>query len=280
MNKAGAILWMAVWGLCLMAACGEHSTEPAGDNCCELADEALAFRAARISRASILCSSDSNRCATISLVYPFMARGASAASEAKVNALLERAVLQTLADLAPGEDLQGSSLTDFVDRCIADYEELLADSPEYTVPWKVQTSGSIIGYDLGIVSIQLDNHTFTGGAHASNSRCLFSFVASTGQVLTLEDIVTNMPALRKLAEQKFRAVRGIPSSGNLRSIGSPDKAVFPLPDNFAWTQEGLQLHYSAFEASASLLHPTDFTLPRKALQPILRPPFSGVYEPK
>ena len=229
-------------------------------------ENALAFELRKISRQSDGCATDPNHCIKVEAVFPLAVKGPRKVVQA-INDTLDRRVRQSLA-IFPVDDAAGlpSSIDEIIDRLLVDYEEF---SREAAVPWTVETVGKVLFQAKNVAVIQLDNFSYTGGAHPNTFRYLVNFDTHTGSVLRLDELVADMGRLKLLAEVAFRKYHQLGGDANLNREGFFWDEKFDLAGNFALTETGLYFYYNPYEAAAYAVGPTEFVLPYDELKEVL-----------
>lgn len=99
-----------------------------------------------------------------------------------------------------------------------------------------------------LVFIENNTYTYTGGAHGLGVTTFLNFDVSTGELVDVEDWVTNIEALETLVEKKFRAMYKIETDGSLNEKGFWfEDDLFYLSTNVALSKEALLVIYNPYE---------------------------------
>ena len=154
------------------------------------------------------CYIDSLPCAAIEAFYPLAIEGPEEVCQ-KINETLLTHLRLSLALFAvPAEQIPqdlGAIAKDFFD----EYELMKASYSNYIIPWKVSTKGKVLFQSPKVVSIQLDNYGFAGGAHPLTQTTILNFDSSTGEILEINDLILNQQELETIVEAAFKEVHEI-----------------------------------------------------------------------
>jgi hypothetical protein len=161
------------------------------------------------------------------------------------------------------------------------YEEYsrVSDAP---IDWVLKRSVQVVAQNPLVVSMEVSSEGYLGGAHGFKERSLLTFDAQSGARLAVSDVVDEVSrgVLVKIVEFEFRRVRQIPQSQSLQDAGFfilPGQEM-PLSENFAFTSDGVKLHYNPYEVGPYVMGETNLVIPREAIEPILKPKFRGVFD--
>lgn len=166
----------------------------------------------------------------------------------------------------------GKTYEEIMASFIKSYEDLRKDFPkEKMAPWEAKISGSIAYQTDNIINVKLENYTFTGGAHGYSGLRSLIFNAETGTTLNYAEMFTDQKAVTAMAEKKFRDKYKIPAGKNINSTGYFfENDTFKLPQNIFYTDEGLLLHYNAYEAASYAEGEKEITLTYEELGGMLK----------
>lgn len=161
------------------------------------------------------------------------------------------------------------------------YEEYRSVS-DATIDWTFTREARRVYGTSHVVSMEISSEGYLGGAHGFKEQTLMTFDAQTGARFAVSDVVEDAarPTLAKIVEAEFRRARRIPQSQTLQDAGFfilPGQEM-PLSENFAITAAGLHLHYNPYEVGPYVMGETDLTVPREAVEPILKPRLRGVFD--
>jgi hypothetical protein len=144
--------------------------------------------------------------------------------------------------------------------------------------WQVEKRMIVLHRDARLLSVRLDETSYTGGAHPNSLADLATFDLASGRRITLDDVLLPdaLPQLTGAAGSAFRETRAVPADRSLREAGFWFEGdVFSLPDRWAIVGEGLAFHFDAYEVAPYAAGPTDFVVPWSALRGALKPDYLG-----
>jgi hypothetical protein len=153
-----------------------------------------------------------------------------------------------------------------------------SDTP---IDWTLQRSATVLFSNSEVVSVEVANEGFLGGAHGFNERTLMTFDSKTGARLGVADVVddSSQKVLSKVVEAEFRRTRAIPGSQTLQDAGFfilPGQEM-PLGENFALTDKGLEIQYNPYEVAPYSFGQTRVHIPREAVEPLVKAELRGVF---
>lgn len=194
-----------------------------------------------------------------------VATGNEAVAE-KIN----NSILEILAGAMGEEGKQYASYDSLFTGFMDSYKKMKAELPDAPIGWEATIKGNIVQDSDSLINIKLETFVFTGGAHPNTNTFSLLVDPKTGNKLTIVNLVTNLHTLTRLAETKFREQYKIPAKGPINSTGFMfDNNRFVLPKNMFFTNDGLLLHYNAYEAAPYVMGPQDVTLPYAEVKPYL-----------
>ncbi len=244
--------------LTLIWSCSPNGIQP----------DPLVFTRDSIVAQSDACGRDSAFCTTASLLLPVAYGGRAGASD-RINDTLEYYSSQLIGFGEKGTDLVDPRLA--VNQFVAEYDTFLkASTEEYTVSWYCKQVGELLYEGDSLVSVRINNDSYSGGAHGNSVTVLFTFRVRDGRALTYKDILQDTVTFTQIAERHFRMSRGLLTTKDLYEAGFFWEGKFELPKNFACTQDGILLHYNAYEVAPYALGPTEFTIPYQELQGVFK----------
>lgn len=230
----------------------------------------LVFQQQSFSKSSEGCATDAERCAKVTAEYPMAMPGKGQEQAAKrFNDTLLSYVEQSLAFFVIDDEDGRPGLEGIAEAFLTEYEAAMSENPGMAQAWESELTGEVLYNSPGRVSIALSHYAYAGGAHPNSFVTLLMFDAESGQKLELDDVVTDMAALERLAEQAFRNAQELGPNDNLEEAGFFWGEGFSLPANAALTEEGLYCFYNSYEAAPYAMGPTEFTLTYEQLDGLL-----------
>lgn len=260
-NKALIFSFVITGLLVLITSCGERST-PSNSGQEEQQDSeeptVLSFKLDTLAQQSPNCETDSSNCAKVQLVFPYAERGPTAMCVA-FNRLQLRFLRGSLADVN-GEEERGS-VEEIMNQFLDDYKELQGDDLPFSMPWSLETEGQVLFQNDKLVSVQLHQYSYTGGAHPNTFSTVWMFNKSNSEPLLWQDLGVKTDTLEVIAEQAFRKAAEIPAGQSLEEAGFFEGEEFSLPQNYGLVADGLLLYYNTYEIAPYVFGPTEVIIP-------------------
>jgi hypothetical protein len=154
---------------------------------------------------------------------------------------------------------------------IDSYEKLHKDFPSETIGWEATVTGKVRYQSEGILNLEINHYTYTGGAHGYQGLRSLLFDPSTGKTISNEAIFKDKAALMAFAEKKFRAKYKIPSTASINATGLMfEEDKFALPQNIFYTDKGLLLYYNSYEAASYADGPKELLLSYATIESYLK----------
>jgi len=149
------------------------------------------------------------------------------------------------------------------------------------IDWSLTRTARVIFSNSNIVSFELTNTGYLGGAHGFKDRSLMTFDSKTGQRLTVTDLVEerSRATLNRVLEAEFRRAREIRAGQSLQDAGFfilPGQEL-PIGENFALSDKGLEIQYNPYEVAPYALGETRVKLPKEAIAPLVKSDLSSIF---
>lgn len=217
------------------------------------------------------CADLEEPCSKIEMRFPLL-KNVPTPIAVSVNRQIYRELIQTLVfeekPESPSEELLLTSADSFLNEWKIQVENSLpGESPP---GWYVNVDGEPGLITQKVVALSLAVNSFAGGAHPNAYISLYNFDLKTGNKITYQDIFSDLSALEKIAESKFRTSRNIPMAANLNELGFFWDGPFSLPENFELQNDGILFWYNPYEIASYAEGPTDFIIPYSELKSIFK----------
>jgi hypothetical protein len=217
------------------------------------------------------CVAGSEGCTYVRFDYPHVVEApAGAAVEA-----VARAIDSFLAaPLRPDEPPASASA--FMRRFLSDFEEFKAKEPSSAESWFLERKAFVLRSAPGLVSLSFSERSYLGGAHGLATLHYLNLDPATGSKKLLADILKDgaLAEVTRLAEARFRAVRGVPEGTSLKDAGFTFATdAFALTDNFALRDDGLAFYYNPYDVAPYAMGPTEIALKLDEIRDLLKPDF-------
>jgi hypothetical protein len=214
------------------------------------------------------CEDPYRDCASVRLRYPEITETPYVDAQGGLNAFILQALLVPRSEEDHPEDVE-----DLAEGFFSEYRKIKQDMPDYSTGWSLERNITVVYNAPQILSLEMSEVTFTGGAHPNSTTNYVSLDVSTGMMLALSDIIMDdhMKALNEIAEGEFRRIKEIPAGQGLDQAGFWfEDGKFDLNDNFAITDEGLVFYFNNYEIASYADGPTRLLIPYEELKPLIR----------
>ncbi|WP_321475390.1 DUF3298 domain-containing protein [uncultured Paludibaculum sp.] len=203
-------------------------------------------------------------CVTFRVSWVEATSAASDQARTRINAAI-------LASLQPMEAPRG--FADEAAGVAEDYQKFHSEFPESEITYFVRRTADILLSNASMLSVEVTEEEFKGGAHPNARRTYLNMNPSTGQDLALTDLLRNgaLPKLTEVAEKRFRWEREVPEGKKLSESGFtfPDDK-FALSKTWGVSPRGLLFHYNAYEIAPYASGPTTVMLPWNEIRDLIK----------
>lgn len=212
--------------------------------------------------------------ARVSLRWPEFNTAAGPGAKDSMSAWIRAAVL------APAtEGDAGGDSTVVIEQFLEVYRTFKQQYPTATAAWYLERSADVLTDTLGVVTLDMRENSFGGGAHPNSMRRLASFDPA-GHQLRVSDVIVEgkRDSLDGIAEVYFRMSRGLGPEDNLDQAGYQFPGRFRVNDNIGFTPAGLLVYFNPYEVASYAEGGMEFTVPWAALKGMVREdsPFAGL----
>jgi hypothetical protein len=210
---------------------------------------------------------------SIDLTYPVMTGYPDEEVQQKINTYIMDFYLSGSME----GDSTFSDIDDRADSFIEDYkQEVEEDSGlynDYKPVYENNEFTSISFNSDNILSLEIIEYIFTGGAHGNSSFALSSFNLETGEQIKLDDIFSGdyKSELDGVGEKIFREHYQADSTQSLYDQGFFGfENGFALNDNFDLYKNGIKFQFNPYEAGAYVLGAPEVFIPYSEIRNIIR----------
>ncbi|NWF89150.1 MAG: DUF3298 and DUF4163 domain-containing protein [Ignavibacteriaceae bacterium] len=254
--KKNFSVFLIFFGTIGFLSCGEADYEKAK----------IKFGIMKYEKQSEIC--DSTGCAKIVLEYPAIKTSFNSAVKDSLEAYIMNTLLENYS-----QQLKLKSLDEMAKVFMADYVGAKKDFPDYTIPWEINNTISVIYNSNSIVSFQSELYHFTGGAHGNSGVYFSNFNSQDGSKLLLSDLMNSnyKSELNKIAEKIFRKEKKLDPSASLEAEGfwfADNK--FSLNENFGIKNDGLVFYFNFYEVAPYAMGPTEIRIPYSEIKSLIK----------
>ena len=142
--------------------------------------------------------------------------------------------------------------------------------PEEQTPWEAAVEGRVAYAGPDWISVRLEGHIFTGGAHGFTRVRYLLFDRNIPAETEPATLFRDTPGFTALAETAFREANGIPSDAGINSTGFMfEEGAFALPETIGLEEEGVMLLYNPYEIASYAEGPIALLIPWEKALPFL-----------
>ncbi len=202
------------------------------------------------------CKYDSMTCAQFEVSYPEFP-----GLDTAVQDVIRTKIAAILNDRSGGVK---KTIEEQGNEFVKEFKEFKAETPDMNGRWYRNVSISLMTFNDSLLSLQIGDESFTGGAHGSYSTTFINVKARNGDSLKLSDFLKPgyEAPLKKIGEEIFRDVRELADTASFEFNGYsfPDNA-FVLNENYGFKQEGIIFYYNSYEIAPYSMGPTELVIP-------------------
>jgi Deacetylase PdaC/Protein of unknown function (DUF3298) len=146
----------------------------------------------------------------------------------------------------------------------AEYKAFKNDFEESALVWEALFDGEVTYQSSEIISIAINSYLNTGGAHGNMNVTFLNFDPKTGDVLTFDDLFTNIGDMTKAVKPFFN---GKTKAENTAYFFGEE---FHLPANIGFNDDGVIFFYNIYEIASYSDGITEFTIPFEDIDSFLK----------
>ncbi|MFK7983129.1 MAG: DUF3298 domain-containing protein [Saprospiraceae bacterium] len=224
--------------------------------------DTISYELKSISKESGNCEGETVKCITAVVQYVEV-KGNQPIAHQGINNNIERITKGNASTIE-------ASLDSFIIAAKGFFEEF----PDVSAGYGLEIEQSVLLNTPTLLTIEAFNYAFTGGAHGNYGTIYYNFDATTGAIITLNDILIDKyeVQLKAIAEPIFKANYLEAGMTNYSDAGFYfESDVFKLTENFAITKEGLKFLYNPYEVAPYALGQQEIMIPYTALIGLIKP---------
>lgn len=229
-------------------------------------ESALSFSEENITEGDLeICSN--KPCPEVTVNYD-LAEGDDAIAK-KINSMVTRFICASLY-LGEGEPPSRQTVAEAMTGFIQRYEEDKREFPDMASEYAAQISATRSYVSENIVSFQLKQYSYTGGAHGYQSVFYTNIDRKTGEEISMEDLFKDIDDFTLFAEDRMREQYGIPIEEGINSTGFWfENEIFHLPDSIGFDKDHLVLWYNPYDIASYAEGAIEIRIPMKEAAPYL-----------
>ena len=145
-----------------------------------------------------------------------------------------------------------------------------ADFPDMSAEYFVEINISVLYCSTELVSIEMKQYSYTGGAHGNGNTFFLNINPQTGIEIPIEDLFSKRPEFTNFAESKFREANNIMAYESINSTGFWfENDRFYLPESIGLSKTNLLLIYNQYEIASYAEGPVALKIPLEELKEYL-----------
>lgn len=214
------------------------------------------------------CVAGSEGCTYIRFDYPTVVEApvgtAVEAITGAIDSFLE-------APLRPEEE--PSSVNALMTRFLSDYAAFKTSQPSSGESWFLERKAFVLRSAPNLLSLSFLERSYLGGAHGLATVRYQNLDPVTGAEKLLTDLLKDgaLAELTRLAEARFRQVRGVAEGTTLKDAGFTfENDAFALAQNFSLRDDGLAFYYNPYDVAPYAMGPTEIVLTRDEIRDLLK----------
>ena len=178
-----------------------------------------------------------------------------------------------ISSLYIGDEEQPSPASSIIDAAtgfIETYRLENAEFPDMAAEYFVEVTVTESFNTADLLSLELRNYLYTGGAHGYGSVIFKNYDPQTGLEWKLQDLIQDEAEFYAMAEHKFRKAHDIRSGEPINSTGFWfENDEFSLPETIGFTKKNLILHYNQYEIASYASGPIEVEIPLIEVQALV-----------
>jgi len=228
-------------------------------------EQSLSFSSENFSEKEITnCKTES--CPEITVNY-FTVSGEESISTA-INAELKRFIVSSL---QIGENpVETNSIDEASSNFIKTYRKHSAEFPDMAAAYFAEINVRKSLNTSEILSVELQQYKFTGGAHGYGSTTFANFDPKTGELLQQKDLFNDVEGFKRFAETAFRKQHNISEEESINSTGFWfENDTFYLPETVGFTKDNIIIIYNQYDIASYADGPIELKIPIKKTKEFL-----------
>ncbi|PKA83061.1 uncharacterized protein DUF3298 [Ulvibacter sp. MAR_2010_11] len=122
-----------------------------------------------------------------------------------------------------------------------------------------------------LISLEMRNYLFTGGAHGYGSTHFMNIDPKTGEEISTEALFKDLQGFTRFAEEKFREAHELATNETINTSGFWfDNDTFTLPETIGFTKETVILLYNQYDIASYASGPIELEISREEAKPFLK----------
>ncbi len=159
------------------------------------------------------------------------------------------------------KNIRASTISEASEKFIKNYENDKKEFPEIS-PYFAEISVTESTIKENIISLRVQQYSFTGGAHGNGSTKFLNFNPTSGTLIPNTSLMKNKKEFTEFVEVLFRKENNISPSDSINSTGFWfENDTFSLPDSIGFTETSLLIIYNQYEIASYADGPIELEIP-------------------
>ncbi len=159
------------------------------------------------------------------------------------------------------KNIRASTISEASEKFIKNYESDKKEFPKIS-PYFAEISVTEATIKENIISLRVQQYSFTGGAHGNGATKFLNFNPSTGVLIPNTSFMKNKKEFTEFVEVLFRKENNISPKEPINSTGFWfENNKFSLPDAIGFTEDSLLIIYNQYEIASYADGPIELTIP-------------------
>ncbi|GEQ85038.1 hypothetical protein ULMS_05460 [Patiriisocius marinistellae] len=181
-----------------------------------------------------------------------------------INASVEQFIIESLYLDDPEQKPTAKNIQEAAQQFIDMYRMHNAEFPDLAIDYYSEIEIEESFRSEEIISIELYQEKYTGGAHGYRSLSYGNFSIKTGQKIPANKLFKDLNIFTKFAETYFRSQHNIQENKEINSTGFWfDDNKFYLPESIGFNKKSFVLHYNQYEIASYAEGPIEVEIPLK-----------------
>jgi hypothetical protein len=187
----------------------------------------------------------------------------------QINSEIKKSIIEVLS-LGDDSVKDVNTIEEAASNFIKTYRMHSADFPDMAAEYFVEIDVTESYASVELISFQIHQYLYTGGAHGYENITFKNFNAETGKEIPSKDLFKNPDDFLIFAETKFREAHNIPSNESINANGflfEDDR--FYLSEAIGFTADSVLIYYNQFEISSYAEGPVELRIAKKEIEEYL-----------
>ncbi|NNJ80865.1 MAG: DUF3298 and DUF4163 domain-containing protein [Flavobacteriaceae bacterium] len=211
---------------------------------------------------------DTTSCPEITVNYVEITENSDRARQ--INSAINNFIIEALYLGDETSEPGAKDISDAATQFVKMYRTHSAEFPDMQLEYFVEVNIAETYKTDDILSLEMHQYLFTGGAHGYGATFFATFDAQTGDEIGVEDLFSDFIGFKKFAETEFRRANKIPEGESINATGFWfENDTFYLPEAIGIRDSKLALIYNQYDIASYAAGPIELEIPLSKLKPYL-----------